>query len=114
MTFETNIKEWVMIDNQIKAKNEELKRLRTQKNDLNSNIISYANHNNLTKSVVNISDGRLKFINFNQAEPLTFKYIENTLNRIISDSNQVDFILNALKQNRIIKNSLEIKRFSNN
>jgi hypothetical protein len=114
MTFEGNIKEWVILDNQIKAKNEELKRLRSQKNDLNNNIVNYVNNNNLTKSIVNISDGRLKFMNYNQTEPLTFKYIENTLNKIISDSKQVESILNYLKENRSIKSSLEIKRFSNN
>ena len=114
MTFERSIKEWVILDNQIKSKNEELKGLRNQKNDLNNNIVNYVNNNNLTKSIVNISDGRLKFINSNQVEPLTFKYLENTLNKIISDSKQVESILNALKQNRSIKSSLEIKRFSNN
>ena len=113
MEFERNIKDWIIIDNKIKTINNQLKELRSEKNNLNSVIVDYAKLNNYCSSIINITDGKLKFVNSNYAEPLTFKYIENTLNKILPDSKHVEFILKTLKDNRTIKNNIEIKRFSN-
>jgi len=114
MSFEQKIQSWVQIDNKIKTINEQLKQLRTQKNTLNSTIFDYANKHELQKSVINISDGKLRFVHTNQTEPLTFKYIEKTLGEIISDPKQVEFIINKLKDNRDSKSVCEIKRYTNN
>ena len=46
MSFENNIKEWVNIDNKIRTYNNEVKRLRQQKDGLNDNIMAYIETNN--------------------------------------------------------------------
>ena len=63
MNFESQIQQWVSIDNQIKQLNEKTKELREKKNTLEQNITSYASSNNLSSSTIQISDGKLKFQN---------------------------------------------------
>jgi len=114
MSFENEIKQWVQLDNQLKELNERTKVLREKRNTLEKNITSYAASNNLSNSLVQISDGRLKFTNTKVPEPLTFKYLEKTLAEIIKNENQVKLIMEHIKQKREIKIVPEIKRFSNN
>ena len=82
MSFENNIQKWVSIDNEIKRLNEKLKGLRDEKNGLNTQIIAYVNTNNLNDSQIGISDGKLRFASTKVAQPLTFKYLEDTLSQI--------------------------------
>ena len=114
MSFEGQIQQWVQIDNQLKQINEKAKDLREKRNTLEQNITTYAASNNLTNSTVQISDGKLKFANTKVQEPLTFKYLEKTLNEVIKNESQVKLIIEHIRQKREIKIVPEIKRFSNN
>jgi hypothetical protein len=114
MNFENQIQQWVSIDNQIKQINEKTKELRDKRNSLEQNITNYASTNNLSGSIINISDGKLKITNSKVPEPLTFKYLEKTLGEVIKNENQVKLIMEHIKQKRIVKIIPEIKRFSNN
>ena len=114
MSFENNIQKWVSIDNEIKRLNEKLKGLRDEKNGLNTQIIAYVNTNNLNDSQIGISDGKLRFASTKVAQPLTFKYLEDTLSQIIQNKDQVSLILNHLKNKRITKTIPEIKRYYSN
>jgi hypothetical protein len=114
MSFENQIQQWVSIDNQLKQINEKAKELREKRNTLEQNITTYASSNNLSNSIIQISDGRLKFANTKVQEPLTFKYLEKTLGEVIKNESQVHVIMEHLKQKRAVKIVPEIKRFSNN
>ena len=61
--FEKNIQKWVAIDNQLKIINERAKELRDEKNDLLEDINLYIETNKLHNASIDISDGKLKFIN---------------------------------------------------
>jgi len=112
--FENQIKQWVVLDNQLKELNERTKELREKRNNLEKNITTYASSNNLSSSTIQIGDGKLKFSNTKVPEPLTFKYLEKTLGEIIKNESQVQVIMEHIKQKRTIKVIQEIKRFSNN
>jgi len=114
MSFENQIQQWVQIDNQLKELNEKTKVLREKRNTLEENITNYVSSNNLSNATVNISDGKLKFVNTRIPETLTFKYLEKTLNEVIKNEDQVNLIMEHIKQKRNIKIVPEIKRFSNN
>ena len=114
MSFEQNIQQWVSVDNQLKTLNDKMKVLRDTRNALSGNITNYAEKNNLTNSTVNISDGKLKFINTKVQTPLTFKFLEKTLGEVIRNEVQAKIIVDQLKDKRDIKIVSEIKRFSNN
>ena len=114
MSFESQIQQWVSLDNQLKQINEKTKELREKRNNLEQNITTYANNNNLSNAIVQISDGKIKFTNTKVAEPLTFKYLEKSLGEVIKNETQVKTIMEYIKQKRNVKVVPEIKRFSNN
>ena len=91
--------------------NEKIKELRDQKSTLSENIYDYVKTNQISKSTIQISDGRLRFVDTKVAEPLTFKYLEKTLGEIIKNESQVKVIMEHLKQKREVKVVSEIKRF---
>jgi hypothetical protein len=112
--FESNIQKWVSIDNQLKLLQEKTKELREQKNQLGKNIQEYTTRNNLSNATIQISDGKLKCVNTNVSAPLTYKFLEKSLGEIIKNENQVNQIMNYLKEKREIKVVPEIKRIYNN
>jgi len=114
MNFENQIQQWVSLDNQLKQLSDKTKELRDKRNQLEENITNYASSNNLSNATVKISDGKLKFVNTKIQEPLTFKYLEKTLNEVIKNETQVKLIMEHIKQKRAVKIVPEIKRFSNN
>jgi hypothetical protein len=114
MNFENQIQQWVTIDNQLKQINEKTKELREKRNKLEENITNYASSNNLSNACIKISDGKLKITNTRVPEPITFKYLEKTLNEVIKNESQVKLIMEHIKQKRNIKIVSEIKRFFNN
>lgn len=108
--FNNMIKEWVTIDNELRQLNLKTKSLREKKNIINNNVISYIENNNLDNPIIKISDGTLKFNHTNISQPLTFKYINDCLNDIIKDKEQVQIIINHIKNKRNIKSVMDIKR----
>ena len=111
MDFETDVKQWVMIDNQIKQNSEKVKELRKQRSHLTTKIFSYAEENNLENAVIEISDGKLKFQQNKQTTPLTFKFLEECLIECIQNEEQVKQIIKFVKSKREFKYVSDIKRF---
>ena len=59
--FSDNIKDWVVLDNQIKHKLNEIKILRSQRNELSELILNFTKRNQLYNKKIIISDGNLTF-----------------------------------------------------
>jgi len=114
MSFEQNIQQWVSIDNQIRLLNDKIHELREKKSQLGENITTHVEQNNLRNATVQISDGKLRFVNTKVSSPLTFKYVEKSLGEVIKNQTQVKQIVEYLKEKRDVKVVPEIKRFSNN
>jgi hypothetical protein len=114
MSFEQNIQQWVSIDNQIRLLNDKIHELREKKNRLGENITNHVEQNNLRNATVQISDGKLRFVNTKVSSPLTFKYVEKSLGEVIKNQTQVKQIVEYLKEKREVKVVPEIKRISNN
>jgi hypothetical protein len=114
MSFEQQIQQWVTIDNQMKLLNERMKELRDKKTVLSQNINEHIETNNLAASVVKLSDSQLKFIKVKDTQQLTFKYLETCLHEIIKNENQVNTIVDYVKNKREVKYVPEIKRLYNN
>jgi DNA recombination-dependent growth factor C len=114
MSFEQHIQQWVSIDNQMKQLTDQVKILRDKKNTLNDTIFSHVENSNLANSVIQISDGKIKFIKTKDTQVLTFKYLETCLHEIIKNDDQVNKIIEYVKNKRDVKYVAEIKRFYNN
>ena len=105
-----NIRKWVLLDTQIRTINEKTKVIREVKQKVTTQICNYIINKNIQDKKIEISDGELKVFTKNEYSPLTFSYIEECLSKIISNKEQVQYIIKFLKENREIKHSSDIRR----
>jgi len=108
--FIENIQKWVILDSQNKLINHKIKEIRTSKNKLLEEINTYVSENNIGNTKIEISDGELRFCEKKTYQPITFRYIEETLHKIISDEKQIEFIIRHLRENREVTISKDIHR----
>ena len=112
MSFQENIQQWVMLDNQLKLYNDKIKQIREKKNELTEKLVDQADQNGYTNSVIQITDGKLKFTNTKVQSPLTFKYIDSVLSSSIRDEKVKDQLIQKMKENREVKVVSDLKRYS--
>jgi NurA-like 5'-3' nuclease len=93
MSFQDNIKKWVLLDNQQKHLNDKLKEIREEKTNLSGDINRYIKNKNIENPTIQITDGSLKFVEVK--------------------TKMVEYILDYLKNNRTFKIENEIKRIYN-
>ena len=110
MSIQSYVKEWVILDNNIKKITKEIIELRKQKTELNDNIFTYLKENNMTDTTINISDGKLNFGTTQSFTTLTFKFLEECLNDYFNDDNKTKEILKYIKNKRNINYTNNIKR----
>jgi len=110
MSFESNIQQWVQIDNQLKKYADASKELRNKKNELCGEILHIATEQNHLHAQINISDGKLRFIETKQTAPITLNFLKTCLSEIIPNEEKVDQIMEHIKSRREVKTISEIKR----
>ena len=111
--FNRNIIEWCEYDNNIKSKMEEVKTLKSKKDELEKNIIFYINENNLQESIFNISslDTKLQYHKSSVKESITLKFLENSLLKYFdNDLNKTNELMNFIKNNRSCSDKISLKR----
>lgn len=111
--FNEKIIKWVKIDNKLNVLREQVKELRDERNDLKDDIYTFAEQNELDRAVINISDGKLRFQQIKQSNPITFKYLKKCLNECLNDDKQVEHLINYIKEKREYKTSYDIRRTFN-
>jgi hypothetical protein len=111
--LDKSIQNWVELDNELKRLNEKAKDIRTRKNDIEDKLMTYVEDNNMNNSVVNISDGKIKFCETKQTSPLTLGFLEKCLSEVIANQSQVKQIVDYIKSKRETKMVPEIKRYYN-
>ena len=112
MSLEENVKKWVILDNKIKEINNDLKNIRLEKIKYNKSILDYISTNNLDNVTIKINDGKLKFVNTNYPQPLTYKFIYDCLNQYYHNQDKSIEIIRFIKAQREIKPVKEIKRYT--
>ena len=108
MSFENQINQWIILDNQLRIANERVKELRERRSNIGKNITDYAN--NKTDKIP-FTGGHLKIVNTRVHEQLTFSYLERSLREIIKNESQINIILEHIRNKREVKIVPEIKRF---
>lgn len=102
------LQRWLQLDNTLKAYNEKVKQLRDQRNQLEETILE---HQASLPPQVHMQDGvRLRFAQTRVTEPITFRFLETSLNKIIKNPEQVRTLVEHLKRDRASKIVPEIKR----
>jgi hypothetical protein len=113
MDFAGNIKEWVALDNRIKVLQDEVKSKRANRNALSQQILEHVDSSNMQHTIIQITDGKLKFQNTKITSPLTYGFLETCLNECINDENQVKQIVTYIKSKRQVRYTQDIKRSYN-
>ena len=109
-TFVEKLKKWVVLDKQMKFVNEKTRQIRETKTALTKELCDYVHERNINNKVIDITNGELRFVEKRDYSPLTFSYIKECLDEIITDETKVDAIIQYLKDNREIRTSFEIRR----
>ena len=113
MSLEENVRKWVLLDNSIQTLSHKIKTLKEEKTTYNNYILQYISEQNLSNAIIKINDGKLRFVNTNHSQPLTFRFIYECLTNYFSDTNKALEIINYIKLQRNIKTITEIKRYVN-
>lgn len=110
MDFAENVKHWVASDNRLKKLQEEVKHEREKRNEFGQTILHQVKDNNLEHSIIQITDGNLKFQNKRITSSLNFRFLENCLNDCIGNEEQVKQIVKYVKSKREVIEVADIKR----
>lgn len=108
--FIENIKKWVLLDSQLKIVHEKVKQMRELKQSLLDEIIKYAKENHIDHKKIEISDGELRFYEKKEYQPLSYHFLEENLGKIIKNKDQVNQIIEFLRENREISSYTDIRR----
>lgn len=104
------IKRWVQLDSQLKLINERTKTMRDERGRLSEEICSDLERAGISKRKIILPDGDLKVYERKDYSALTFGFLEQHLGKIMSDPQQVSFVIDYLKQQREVKSSIDLKR----
>ena len=108
MSIENQLREWVTIDDKLRVMYENIKELRAKKTSLSATI---QNNLSTTNTKLPLGDGHIKLVNTRINEPLTFAYLDKSLRGIIKNEQQVQIIIDHIKNSRSSKTITELKRF---
>lgn len=107
------IKRWVQLDSQLKLINERTKTMRDERGNLSHEICNDLERAGISKRKIILPDGDLKVYEKKEYSALTFGFLEQHLGKIMSDPQQVSFVIDYLKQQREVKSSNDLKRSYN-
>lgn len=113
MDLQENIKKWVKLDNNYKLLYNQLREVREEKNNISANLFDYFSNNNMKPPNVNISDGKLSFVELNNPNALTFKFLEECLNEYFNESKESKELLEFIKSKRSYSKNKLIRRVYN-
>jgi len=109
--FIENIQKWYQIEDKLKIVNENTRKLRDMKSDLSKSISEYMQENNLAEKKISIKNGEIRLVDKKEYTPLSFTYVELCLDNIISDPEQVKFIMNYIREQRDVTVTKELRYY---
>ena len=118
MNQPNNLKEyilyWSKLDDQLQEKNNEIKKIREQKEKLNKYISNYLVENKLNNNIFNLNSNTcIKCKTVNTKDPINQTYLKNQLLNYFHDENQANKLYNYLLKNRQTKTNYVLSKTSN-
>ena len=105
---------WITLENQLKIVHEKTKKMREMKQGASERICNHMKMANGARNKIKIKDGELnaeiRLYDKKEYSPLTFTYIESCLKKIIHDEEQVEYVIQFLKENREVTSSPDIRK----
>jgi hypothetical protein len=110
--FDTYVQKWVLVDNEIHSLQEKLKKWKEMKQTLSSKIKQIMEEKQWTGKVLDIPDGTLKLTTKREYSSLSFGYLEECLESFVPDPVNRDILLDYIRDHREVKETSELKRFT--
>lgn len=107
--FLQTLKEWVTITQKIEIHNQEVKRLKELRDNLEIHLVPYMVENNLEKKALQYQDRKIIVQNEKTYTNLSYKYIKNQLDNFFKErtssdkSDLIEEIIEFIKSKREIK-----------
>lgn len=107
----SDIKKWILLDDEISKHRKLVKDLNNQKKNTTKNLLKTMKNKNID-CFETTSGGTLVYKQTKSKQPITHKFLKETLNKIYSNQQQVDNIVNAIQENRaeIVRDVLTRKK----
>jgi hypothetical protein len=112
--LERNIEQIYNIDNELNVLKEKVNSLRKQRKSLDENIQTIMTDNKLENKSIQYNDNTFKIYSHKYTSPITLTYLKKCLTDIIDDEDNIEYIINHVKNNRETKIIKEIKNKKNN
>ncbi len=111
----SKIQEWIKYDNIIQRIKEETSEASEKKKQIEEEIVSYVQTNNLQSLNINISDGNIKFGTLTSKTPLSMKTLKQLLEKFSRDKQAlsqelIENIIKFINDNQESKTKTFIKR----
>tara|TARA_A100001388_G_C28656519_1_gene444645 strand:- start:476 stop:874 length:399 start_codon:yes stop_codon:yes gene_type:complete len=110
--FIDSLKTWIEYDNILKIKNQEIKKIKEEKESLEEKLINFIEKNNLSQTKLTISGSNVILNRSITNGSLSFKLIEEALQEYLKNKSQVEKICSIIKNKKDSqkKESLYLKR----
>ena len=110
--FNSNIIKWMNHDTEIKKYNDKIKSLKTEKNTLETNILSHIENNNLQNNIFNLPafSSKLQYNSNKSYETMTNKFLKDKFTKFFNDGEKAIELLEFLKNERKSENKVCLKR----
>ena len=108
--FYKDLKEFYSLEKKQIIINEELNKIKNEKNKVKIKIINYMIENEISNKNIKIGNENLKLLQVKQIQPLSFKFLKDCLEECISNQDQIDELITFIKSKRSVKEYLDIKK----
>lgn len=108
-TIQQDIKNYVAIEDEYQSLQDKMKKLREQKRELQETLKKKLRERNLKNKIIKVGEYSLTLFDKKQYSPLSFVYLEKKLSDIIHDKEQLEYLIDYLKDNREVKTVEDIR-----
>lgn len=108
--FKTDVYRWRQLNSLIQTKSEELKDLRKEKTEIDKRIMTYMEKYKVADKPIRIGqEEEITIVEKREYGTLSFGYIEESLDKILTNRDHVDFIIGYLRDNREVRETKCLK-----
>ena len=101
------MEKWIAVENQLTVLQEKTKTMREWKKKLSDKITEYMQEKNISSKI--LDDGEWKLQERTEYSTLSFTYVEDCLRDLIPEEDQVDFVMDYLRDHRESTKKIDVK-----
>jgi hypothetical protein len=106
-SIQTYMEKWIAVENQLTILQEKTKTMREWKKKLSDKIAEYMQEKNMSSK--KLDHGEWKLQERTEYSTLSFAYVEDCLRELIPEEDQVDFVMDYLRDHREATKKIEVK-----